>query len=206
MGSPRATVSGGPGGEVPRQQLDGDVVRQVRQGDHNAFVALIRAYQARVFALVLMIVRSRAAAEDVTQDAFVRAFRNLHRYDDTRPIYPWLAAIAIRLAHNWSRQHGRTARREGTPMDAAPAPATPPAALTDLIADERSRQLWATVASLPTRERTAVILHYRDGLAVRDIASALGVTDGTIKTMLFRARRQMRERLSQESREPEKRR
>ncbi len=183
---------------------DVDLVRRVRQGDHDGFAALVKRYQARVFALVLMVVRSPPAAEDVTQDTFVRAFRNLHRYDDTRPIYPWLAAIAIRLAHNWSRQHGRTARREGTPIDAAPAPATPPAALTDLIADERSRHLWATVASLPARERTAVILHYRDGLSVRDIAAALGVTDGTIKTMLFRARRQMRERMSQESRKPEK--
>jgi RNA polymerase sigma-70 factor, ECF subfamily len=187
------------------EESDADVVRQIRQGDHDAFAALVRAYQARLFGIVLTVVRSPSAAEDVTQDAFVRAFRNLHRYDDTRSMYPWLAAIAIRLAHNWSRQHGRTARREGTPMDAAPAPATPPAALTDLIADERSRQLWATVASLPARERTAVIFHYRDGLSVRDIAAALGVTDGTIKTMLFRARRQMRERMSPESRGPETR-
>jgi RNA polymerase sigma-70 factor, ECF subfamily len=58
---------------------------------------------------------------------------------------------------------------------------------------------------LPARERTAVVLHYRDGLPVRDIAAALGVTDGTIKTMLFRARHRMRERLSPESCEPEKR-
>jgi len=166
---------------------------------------LVRAYQARVFGLVLMIVRSPPAADDVTQEAFVRAFRNLHRYDDRRPIYPWLAAIATRLAHNWMRQHGRTARREGTPIDAAPAPSTPPAALTDLIAGERRRQLWTTIASLPARERTAVVLHYRDGMAVRDIAAALGVTGGTIKTMLFRARRHMRERLSPESPEPEKR-
>ena len=205
MGSPRASVLGGPGDEVPRLKRDGDVVRQVRQGDHNAFAALVQRYQARVFALVMMVVRSPAAAEDVTQDAFVRAFRHLHRYDDTRPIYPWLAAIAIRLARNWLRQHGRTARREGTTMGEAPAPATPPAALTALIAVERNRQLWTTVASLPSRERTAVILHYRDGMAVRDIAAALGVTDGTIKTMLFRARRQMRERMSQDSRGPEKR-
>ena len=182
---------------------DGDVVRQVRNGDRDAFATLVRASQSRLFGLVLMIVRSPAAAEDLTQDAFVRAFRNLHRFDDTRPFYPWLAAIAVRLAHNWLRQHGRTMRREGTPIDEAPAPAEAPVALSTLIADERSRSMWAMVASLPARERAAVILHYRDGLPVRDIAVALGVTEGTIKTMLFRARRQMRERLTTDLRASE---
>jgi RNA polymerase sigma-70 factor (ECF subfamily) len=190
-----------PGPEVD----DAGVVRQVRKGDQNAFATLVRAYQSRVFGLVLMVVRSPTGAEDVTQDAFVRAFKNLHRYDDTRPFYPWLAAIAVRLAHNWLRQHGRTLRREGTPIDNAPAPTEPAAALSALIAHERSHRVWAMVASLPARERVAVILHYRDGLPVRDIAATLGVTDGTIKTMLFRARRQMRERWSPESREPETR-
>lgn len=175
---------------------EGDVVRQVRNGDRDAFAPLVGAYQSRLFGLVLVIVRSPAAAEDVTQDAFVRAFRNLHRFDDTRPFYPWLAAIAIRLAHNWLRQHGRMMRREGTPIDEAPAAVEAPVALSALIADERSRSMWTMVASLPARERAAMILHYRDGLSVRDIAVALGVTDGTIKTMLFRARRQMRERLT----------
>ena len=200
MGPPRASVSGGPADEVPRMKSDDDVVRQVRNGNREAFATLVRAYQSRVFGLVLMVLRSPAAAEDVTQDAFVRAFRNLDRYDDARPFYPWVAAIAIRLAHNRLRQHGRTMRREGTPIDEAPAPAAAPVALDALIASERTRNVWAMVASLPARERAAVVLHYRDGLPVRDVAVALGVTDGTIKTMLFRARRHMRERLTAEPR------
>ena len=69
------------------------------------------------------------------------------------------------------------------------------AALTALIADERSRGLWQAVAALTSGERTAVMLYYRDEMAVRDIARALGVTTGTIKTLLFRARRHLRERL-----------
>ena len=68
-------------------------------------------------------------------------------------------------------------------------------ALTALIADERSRRLWEAVAALSSGERTAVMLYYRDEMAVRDIARALGVTTGTIKTLLFRARRHLRERL-----------
>ena len=72
-----------------------------------------------------------------------------------------------------------------------------PVALRALIADERSRGLWQKVAALPSGERTAVILYYRDEVPVRDIARALGVTTGTIKTLLFRARRHLRSRLQE---------
>ena len=157
---------------------------------------LVQTYQGRLFGLVLMMVRQPAGAEEVTQDAFVRAYTHIHHYDDGRPFYPWLASIAVRLAQNWLRRHGRTVRREGTPLDSVQEPGATPAALTALIANERSRRLWRAVAALPSGERTAVILYYRDEMAVRDIARALGVTTGTIKTLLFRARRHLRGRLA----------
>ena len=163
--------------------------------DPEAFGRLVHTYQGRLFGLVLMMVRQPAGAEEVAQDAFVRAYTHLDHYDETRPFYPWLASIAVRLAQNWLRRHARTERREGTPLDSAPEPATTEEALTALIADERGRELWQAVAALPSGERTAVILYYRDEMAVRDIARALGVTTGTIKTLLFRARRHLRGRL-----------
>jgi RNA polymerase sigma-70 factor (ECF subfamily) len=171
---------------------DRDVVRDVRSGDREAFGHLVRAYQGRAFGLVLMMVREPAGAEEVTQDSFVRAYTHLEHYDDSRPFYPWLASIAVRLAQNWLRRHGRTVRREGTSLESAPEPAAPAGSLVALIADERSRGLWQSVAALPSGERTAVILYYRDEMAVGDIARALGVTAGTIKTLLFRARRHLR--------------
>ena len=174
---------------------DRDVVGDVWRGDRNAFGELVQRYQGRLFGLVLMMVREPAGAEEVTQDAFVRAYGNIHRYDDNRPFYPWLAAIAVRLAQNWLRHHGRMVRREGASLELAPEPAAAAATLTALIASERTRRLWRAVAALPSGQRTVVMLYYRDELAVRDIALALGVTTGTIKTLLFRARRQLRGRL-----------
>jgi RNA polymerase sigma-70 factor (ECF subfamily) len=160
--------------------------------DREAFGRLVQTHQGRLFGLVLMMVRQPSAAEEVTQDAFVRAYTHLDRYDERRPFYPWLASIAVRLAQNWLRRHGRTVRREGTPLDSAEEPADSADALAALIADERGRRLWQAVSALPSGERTAVILYYRDELAVGDIARALGVTTGTIKTLLFRARRHLR--------------
>jgi RNA polymerase sigma-70 factor (ECF subfamily) len=155
--------------------------------DPEAFGRLVETYQGRLFGLVLMMVRQPSAAEEVAQDAFVRAYTHLDHYDESRPFYPWLASIAVRLAQNWLRRHGRTVRREG-----AEEPADSADALAALIADERGRRLWQAVSALPSGERTAVILYYRDELAVGDIARALGVTTGTIKTLLFRARRHLR--------------
>jgi RNA polymerase sigma-70 factor (ECF subfamily) len=178
---------------------DRDLVCAARRGDREAFGGLVRRYQGRLFPLALMMVRDPAGAEEVTQDAFVRAYRHLDRYDEQRPFYPWLAAIAVRLAQNRLRAHGRARLREGTRLEDATEPGAPPTALRDLIADERRRRVWEAVAALPSGERTAVALYYRDGMAVGAIARALGVTAGTIKTLLFRARRRLRERVERPS-------
>lgn len=175
---------------------DGDVVRDVLAGDRDAFVHLVKAYQRRLFGLALMMVREPDVAEEVAQDTFVRAFVHLRAYDASRAFYPWLAAIAVRLAQNRMRQRGRTVRRQGVSLDDVDEPAAAASALSTLITDEQSRRMWRAVASLPTGERTAALLYYRDGLPVRDIAMALSVSPGTIKTLLFRARRHLRERVA----------
>ena len=89
-----------------------------------------RAYQDRLFGLVLMMVRQPAGAEEVTQDAFVRAYTHIQHYDDHRPFYPWLATIAVRLAQNWLRRHGRTVRREGASLESVEEPGETAPALT----------------------------------------------------------------------------
>jgi len=175
---------------------DAGIVRRVRRGDREAFAGLVRVYQARLFGLALMMVREPAGAEEVTQDAFLRAFTHLNRYDERRPFYPWLATIAVRLSQNWLRRRQQTAARERAPLESAQEPGADPDTLGSLIEDEGSRALWRAIAALPSGERTAVMLYYRDEMAVRDIARALGVTAGTIKTLLFRGRRHLRERLT----------
>lgn len=174
---------------------DADLVDDVRRGNRDAFGQLIERYQGRLFGLVLMMVRRPAAAEEVTQDALVRAYTHIHRYDPTRAFYPWLAAIAARLAQNWLRQRTREVRREAEPVDGAFDAGIPAKTLAALIADERNLRLWKEVAALPSGERTAVFLYYRDEMTVGDIARALGVSAGTIKTLLFRGRRHLRQRL-----------
>jgi RNA polymerase sigma-70 factor (ECF subfamily) len=81
-------------------------VDATRGGDRDAFNQIVGRYQRRLFGLTLMMVRQPTAAEEVTQDVFIRAFTFLDRYDADRPFYPWLAAIAVRLAQSWLRRRG----------------------------------------------------------------------------------------------------
>lgn len=183
-------MSEDPGGPVVRA-----AVLAVRRGDRDAYGVIVRLYERRVFALALMMTRDAAGAEEIAQDALVRAFVHLDAYDLRRPFYPWLSTIAVRLAQNWLVRRTRSGR-ERTGLESNDAAVETPDALVSLIDDEQDRALWRAVSALPSGERTAVILHYRQGLSVAEIAAALGVTAGTVKTQLFRARRSLRMKLA----------
>ena len=174
-----------------------DIVQRVRAGDVDAFGQIVKGYERRVFALAVMILRNREGADDVTQDAFVRAFERLDLYDVRRPFYPWLATITVRLSRNWLARHSPGARSE-TPIqpESTAYASAAPAALDVLVAEDEGRHLWRLVERLPLGERTAVVLHYRQELSVSEVASAIGVTAGTVKTLLFRARQHLRASLA----------
>jgi RNA polymerase sigma-70 factor (ECF subfamily) len=171
-------------------------VEAIRRGDGEAFSEIVECYERRLFALSLMMTRSPSGADEVTQDAFVRAYTHLDQYDATRPFYPWLATIAVRLAQTWLRRRLQQESREGTALDPDTSQVSGVDALTALIENARDRRLWQAVAALPSGERTAVYLHYRQEMSVSDAAHALGVTSGTVKTLLFRARRRLRPALA----------
>lgn len=171
-------------------------VAAVRQGDREAFARIIELYRRRLFGLALMMTRDPSGAEEVVQDAFVRAFGHLDAYDSRRPFYPWISTIAVRLAQNWLVQRSRCHTREGAELDSEhDAPSCGADPLAHMIADERDRRLWLSVAALPSGERTAMILYYRQDMSVGEIASAIGVSNGTIKTLLFRGRQRLRRTL-----------
>jgi len=172
-------------------------VEAIRRGERDAFGRIVDLYQRRLFGLALMMTRDPSGAEEIAQDAFVRAFLHLDAYDARRPFYPWLSTIAVRLAQNWLVKRARLTAREGTEfVEGHDDPLTAADPLAALIVDEEDRRLWRAVAALPSGERTAAVLYYREDMNVRDIGRALGVTDGTIKTLLFRARARLRTTLA----------
>jgi len=168
-------------------------IARIKSGDIEAFGAVVRTFEKRVISFCTALLKDRAAAEDVTQETFIRAYRYLGTYDTGRPFYPWLARIAFRLAQT----HRSRCRSGELPLTAEiDKPAGTRNPLAELIRNEQSRDLWQGVRDLPAGERAAVVLFYRQELSVRQVAEALGVTSGTIKTFLFRARRHLRQRLT----------
>jgi len=176
----------------PDETAVDDAVRAVRAGDRNAFAVVVARYQRRMFALAMMITRDPSGAEEVAQEALVRAFERLHLYDARRPFSPWMATITVRTAQNWMAKRSRMTALEGdalSPNGAAPGHADP---LDALIVGEGDRELWRAVSALSAGQRTVIMLRYRQDMSVREIAGALGVTAGTVKTLLFRARQRLR--------------
>ena len=178
--------------EPTRAQELREAIAEVRAGRRDAYERVVELCQSRLLSFAVSLLKDYASAQELTQDAFVRAYRYLDRFDDRRPFYPWLATIAFRLAQDrWQlqRRDRELAQRYGAASEEGVARTDP---LRWVIADEESSRLWQAVDGLPGGERAAVMLFYRQEMTIREAARVLGVSSGTVKTLLFRARRHLR--------------
>lgn len=168
------------------------LVAGARQGDELAWLRLVRAHQEALFRLAFLVLGSSftaADAEDVTQEAFVRAFLNLEKFDDSRPLRPWLLGIAANLARNRRRSAGRywAALKRWWQNNEDVATSRP--------AHEQwseARELWQAVQQLNVQAQEVIYLSYFMELSEAEMAEALGVPAGTVKSRRYRAREQLR--------------
>jgi RNA polymerase sigma-70 factor, ECF subfamily len=148
---------------------------------------LLRRFQTPV----LHFLRRRGSssdAEDLTQETFLRAFENLHRYDGRRPFATWLFTIARRTSINHSRRIRPAADQDAT--DAAIAAAASP--LDVMVAAESRGRLWDRAADVLTEEQTTALwLHYAEDMPTGEIAKVLGRSWVSVKVMMFRARKRL---------------
>ncbi len=171
-------------------------VRAVRAGDVQAYATIVRRFQASIMTLCVAILRDRQAAEELAQDVFVKAYQRLDRFDVRRPMKPWLVKIAHRLAQQRWRQRAREAgRRRLDAVAKLERDQCDPEPADRLQVDEQSELLWQAVHNLPLGERTAVVLYYRESMTIKDVARAMSVSPGTVKTHLFRARAKIQVKL-----------
>jgi RNA polymerase sigma-70 factor (ECF subfamily) len=165
------------------------LVRRARQGEVGAFEGLYRLHVGRVFALCRRMTGEAGLAEDLTQEAFVRAWRNLASFRGESAFSTWLHRLTVNVVLGHLR--GRGARQEGLEVEGwdelAPSAPQRPAEAVDL---ERA------IARLPERARTVFVLHDVEGFRHEEIAALAGMAVGTSKAQLHRARRLLREALS----------
>jgi len=165
------------------------LLARARQGDAAAFEEVVRRYQRRVYGVALRIVRAHDLADDVAQEAFVRAWRSLERFDLSRPFGPWICRIAANLAVNHVRSP--RAREEGLPDGHAETPSADPGPLGSILDDEARRVLDEAVAGLGPDQRAVFVLRAVEEMSYAEIAEALGISQGTVMSRLFRARERL---------------
>lgn len=179
---------------------DVELIERALAGSQDAYAELLARYERPVFTLVLRMVRDRSLAEDLAQEAFVKAFGKLGTFDPRRKFSSWL----FKIAHNTAIDHLR--RREiqtvsldepaGEEPDAAPRPVEDATGHTPLEVAEQadlSRALTRAVGALRPEYRQVVLLRYQAGLDYAEIAVETGFPLGTVKTYIHRARKELSE-------------
>jgi RNA polymerase sigma-70 factor (ECF subfamily) len=145
--------------------------------------------------------RDEDAAQTVTQDCFLRAYRGRHRYREDASVHTWLISIAINLVRKTARNNRfqfwkRAECLNGEPGDIAHwMPNKAVSAETRLVMEQQLTAVWAASAELPEKQRTVLLLRYVEDMDLLEIAAALGVSEGTVKVHLFRAIRSVRKKV-----------
>ena len=167
-----------------------EVVRRAQAGDQDAFQALYREHAGRVYALCLRLAGDATAAQDLTQDVFVRVWQKLRSFRGDSAFATWLHRLATNVVLMAQRARGRRERRVVAVEDPALLDrGAPPPATADAL------DLEQALARLPEGSRTVFVLHDVEGYGHAEIGKLLGIAEGTSKAQLFRARRQLREML-----------
>jgi RNA polymerase sigma factor (sigma-70 family) len=170
---------------VARRSLDESaVVVRARRGDDDAFAELVRAHQEVAFGIACVITGSRPDAEEVVQDAFLKAHRALRTFRPGAPFRPWFLTIVGNEARNRRRA---LRRREAARLRAATDVFVVQAAPDTSLASARRQELVGAVAELPEVERQTVACRYFLDLSELETAAVLDVPPGTVKSRLVRA-------------------
>ncbi len=185
-----------PGGAQPlsEKEIDMALVERVQRGDKAAFDLLVLKYQHKIGHLVSRYVHDIHESQDVTQEAFIKAYRGLKNFRGDSAFYTWLYRIAINTAKNHLVTMGR--KISDTGIDAADAEqyesghalrenATPERVL---MTDEIARVISDSIEALPKDLRTAITLREFDGMSYEEISLAMDCPIGTVRSRIFRAR------------------
>lgn len=183
------------------RRADQALVERVQRGDRGAFDLLVRKYQHKILNLITRYVHDPSEAQDVAQEAFIKAYRALGNFRGDSAFYTWLYRIAINTAKNFLVAQGR--RPPGSDIDAQDAEQfgvesrlkerdTPE---HELLKDELERTVFDAISDLPEDLRTAITLREMEGMSYEDIATAMDCPIGTVRSRIFRAREAIDEKI-----------
>jgi RNA polymerase sigma-70 factor (ECF subfamily) len=182
-----------------RRARDADVlVETARQGDPDAFDALVRRFRPRIYALALHLTGSASDADDIAQEAFVEAYRHIAHFEGRSQFFTWLYRITVNRALNTQRQRARGAAvpLEDARVEAAMAVDAPSDPRLALSLRETYAQLVRALDGLSAGLKSAVVLTALSGLSYEEAAVVLGTTPGAVAVRIHEARKQLRTALT----------
>jgi RNA polymerase sigma-70 factor (ECF subfamily) len=184
------------------REIDQQLVERAQRGDKRAFELLVAKYQRKLGRLLSRFIRDGAEVEDVTQEAFIKAYRALPSFRGESAFYTWLYRIGINTAKNYLVAQGRRAPtttgfdseeaenfEDGDQLRDANTPEN------EMMSKQIASTVNETMDALPEELRTAIVLREIDGLSYEEIAAVMNCPIGTVRSRIFRARETIAERL-----------
>lgn len=181
---------------------DEELVALVQKGDRRAFEELVERHKQKAFRIAFDFARDREEAKDLSQDAFLKAFTHIGRFDGRSGFYTWFYRILVNVCLDYRRRAKRilaeefneTVENQVAPSDLVRSPVSPD---QQAMASQLSRKVGVALETLPPKQRTAFILKNHQGLSIKEIAKTMDTAEGTVKVHLHRAVTALRQRLAE---------
>lgn len=154
---------------------------------------LFHEYSNYVFRVAFFLTRSKELADDITQEVFIKAFLKYSSYDESKPFEPWIYKITINTARNMFRQ-----KKAVILSQEAWDEASPDSIEDEMVEREARNTLWQAINRLNLQSREVIVLHYYCGLTLKEIASVLGIPQGTCKSRLNNALKKLKQKIAQD--------
>lgn len=187
------------------REEDSEMLKAVIAGDGTAYRGLVEKYQTRVYSMVYGMIRNREDARDITQEAFVKAYRNLETFRLEASFYTWLYRIAMNLAIDFTRKRRR---RENAGFDEGIASRDEDGGIAEahhgdspgraLERKQLFQQIMTAMERLPDDQRQVILLREMEGLSYKEIAEVMEIPEGTVMSRLFYARKKLQKLLADE--------
>jgi RNA polymerase sigma-70 factor (ECF subfamily) len=181
---------------------DEELVVLTQRGDRRAFEELVERHKQKAYRIAFGFCRDREEAKDLSQEAFLKAFTHIGRFDGRSGFYTWFYRILVNVCLDYRRRAKRASAEEFNEAVENQVEAThlvdhPASPYQHAIAGQLSRRIGAALERLPAKQRTAFILKNNQGLSIKEIAETMETAEGTVKVHLHRAVTALRQSLAE---------
>lgn len=168
------------------------LVQQVLSGDRKAFERLVRQYERLVLHIVNPMIGNTADREDLCQEIFIKVYQRLHGFEFRSRLSTWIGTIAWNACVNFLQKKRPLTVGDLFAADETLSPDSPPTPEDLLIKKQEAKHLTAAIEQLPVAQKTVLLLFHHDDLGLEEIAQILGIPVNTVKSHLFRARKNLK--------------